>query len=325
MPEHYFFLNVILSPLRGRRIYLKVKFDRFFGRPAKSRTKNLFEVGQILRSLRFPRMTKKRLTKLLFFIPLLFLGCYPAARLKPPPEELTPERVLERVISNQELINSSASLISFSFKSPQESFSGDLELFFRKPDNFAFAVKALLGPDFVSGSISDDSLLLFFPRSKQYYKGKSINCIKGAKSQSEFDLFCLLKLLVFETKINQEKSHFTGVDKENYVYQDSIETWRRNFWVNKEGAFLIKSIWKSISSTGIEINEANGFVIVYKNFEKFSQTKLPRAIEIKSLDEKVKLKLRFLERNVNVSIPDKKFLIKIPEDAKPVEIDKSNQ
>ncbi|MCJ7457877.1 MAG: DUF4292 domain-containing protein, partial [candidate division Zixibacteria bacterium] len=61
----------------------------------------------------------------------------------------------------------------------------------------------------------------------------------------------------------------------------------------------------------------------YKNFEKFNQTKIPKAIEIKSLDEKVKLKLRFLERNINISIPDKKFQVKIPEDAKPVEIDKS--
>ncbi|OGC82504.1 MAG: hypothetical protein A2W07_01845 [candidate division Zixibacteria bacterium RBG_16_43_9] len=304
MLERYSSLDVILSHAKGG-------------------TKNPFEVAQILRSLRSLRMTKVRLTKLLFFIPLLFLGCYPSARLKPPPEELTPERVLERAISNQELVNSSASLISFNFKSSQENFSGDLELFFRKPDNFAFAVKALLGPDFVSGSISADSLLLFFPRSKQYYKGRSINCIKGVESQTEFDLFCLLRLLVSETKINQEKAHFTGMDKENYVYEDSIETWKRSFWVNKEGAFLTKSIWEPIFSTGIKAGESNEFVIEYKNFEKFNQTKLPRAIEIKSLDEKVKLKLKFLERNINISIPNKKFQIKIPEDAKPVEIDKS--
>ena len=304
MLERYSSLNVILSPAKGGM-------------------KNLFEVELILRSLRSLRMTKVRLTKLLIFIPLLFLGCYPAARLKPPPEELTPERVLEKAVSNQELVNSSTSLISFSFKSPQEGFSGDLELFFRKPDNFAFAVKALLGPDFVSGSITDDSLLLFFPRSKQYYKGKSINCLKEANSQTEFNLFCLLKLLISETKINKEKSHFTSMDKESYVYEDSIETWRRSFWVSKEGAFLTKSIWKPISSSDIKTDEANGFVIGYKNFEKFNQTKLPKAIEIKSLDEKVKLKLRFLERNINISIPDKKFQIKIPEDAKPVEIDKS--
>jgi len=304
MLERYSSLDVILSHAKGG-------------------TKNPFEVAQILRSLRSLRMTKVRLTNLLFFIPLLFLGCYPSARLKPPPEELTPERVLERAISNQELVNSSASLISFNFKSSQENFSGDLELFFRKPDNFAFAVKALLGPDFVSGSISADSLLLFFPRSKQYYKGRSINCIKGVESQTEFDLFCLLRLLVSETKINQEKAHFTGMDKENYVYEDSIETWKRSFWVNKEGAFLTKSIWEPIFSTGIKAGESNEFVIEYKNFEKFNQTKLPRAIEIKSLDEKVKLKLKFLERNINISIPNKKFQIKIPEDAKPVEIDKS--
>ena len=324
MSERYSFLDVILSPLRGRRIHLKVKFDRLFSHPAKSRTKNLFEVEQIVRSLRFLRMIIARLTKLLFLIPLLFLGCYPAARLKPPPEELTPGRVLERAVSNQELVNSSASLISFSFKSPQESFSGDLELFFRKPDNFAFAVKALLGPDFVSGSISDDSLLLFFPRSKQYYKGGSMNCIKEVDSQTEFGLFCLLRLLISETKINKEKAHFTGMDKESYVYLDSIETWRRSFWVNKDGAFLTKSIWKPISSTGIKKDEDSGFVIMYKNFEKFNQTKLSKVIEITSLDESVKLKLKFLERNINISIPDKKFQIKIPEDAKPVEIDKSD-
>jgi hypothetical protein len=265
------------------------------------------------------------LAKLFFLLPLLFLGCYPAARLKPPPEELTPERVLEKAVSNQDMINSSASLISFNFKSPQESFSGDLELFFRKPDNFSFAVKALLGPDYVSGSISDDTLLLFFPRSKQYYKGKSINCIKGSNSQTEFNIFCLLKLLVSETKINQGKAHFTGVDKKNYVYEDSIQNWKRSFWVDIEGAYLTKSVWKPVSSTGIEADEGNGFVIWYRNFEKFNGTKLPKAVEIKSLDEKVKLKLKFLERNINVSIPDKKFQIKIPEEAKPIEIDKSNQ
>jgi hypothetical protein len=113
------------------------------------------------------------------------------------------------------------------------------------------------------------------------------------------------------------------MDKESYVYVDSIGTWRRSFWVNKEGAFLTKSIWKPISSSDIKTDEANGFLILYKNFEKFNQTKLPKAIEIKSLDEKVRLKLRFLERNINSSIPDRKFQIRIPEDAKPVEIDKA--
>jgi len=268
-------------------------------------------------------MASVGLAKLFFLLPLLFLGCYPAARLKPPPEELTPERVLEKAVSNQDMINSSASLIRFNFKSPQESFSGDLELFFRKPDNFAFAVKALLGPDYVSGSISYDTLLLFFPRSKEYYKGKSVDCIKEANSQTEFNIFCLLRLLVSETKINQGKAHFTGVDKKNYVYEDSIQNWKRSFWVDIERAYLIKSVWKPVSSAGIEANTDKGFIITYKNFEKFNQTKIAKVVEIKSLDEKVKLKLRFLERNVNISIPDKKFQIKIPEDAKSVEIDKS--
>ncbi|HVP36348.1 MAG TPA: DUF4292 domain-containing protein [Terriglobales bacterium] len=224
------------------------------------------------------------------------------------------------MISNQESINSSSSLISFSFKSPQESFSGDLELFFKKPGDFAFAVKALLGPDFVSGSITDDSLLLYFPRSKEYYKGKGLNCTGEANSQTEFNLFCLLKLLISEIKIDRGKAHFIGADKKNFVYEDTIQNWIRAFWVDQEGAFLTKSIWKPMSSMRLEEGKGNGFEITYKNFEKFDQAKLPKSVEIKSLDEKVKLKLRFLERNINISIPDKKFQIKIPEEAKPVEI-----
>jgi outer membrane lipoprotein-sorting protein len=295
---------VILSPPKKRR-----RIYRFFSHPAIRRD-----------SL---RKTMIRSTKFLFFAPLLFLGCYSTAHLKPPPEELAPERVLERAVSNQGLINSSAALISFSFKSPQESFSGDLELFFRKPDNFAFAVKALLGPDLVSGSITGDSLLLFFPRSKEYYKGKSINCTKESNSQTEFDIFCLLRFLVSETKIDPEKAHFISMDKKNYVYEESVETWKRSFWVDKEGTYLTKSVWKPLSSLSTEANENNGFLITYKNFEKFNNTKLPKTAEIKSLDEKVKLKLRFLERNMNISIPDKKFQIKIPEDAKPIYTDKT--
>jgi len=255
---------------------------------------------------------------LLFYLILFFFNCYPASRLKPPPEELTPQKVLEKAISNQSQIKTSSSLINFNYKSKQGIFSGDLELFLKKPDSLAFRVNAFLGPDYISGVVYSDTLLFYFPRLKKYYKGITQNCSYDSIYENEISLFCLLKILAVEIRIKEDRAYYTGADQKNYIYEDSIQMWKRKFWLDKKESLLRRSIWERLNSFEIEQEKAQGFVIEYKDFGKFSGIKLPQTIEIKSLDGKEKLRLKFLEIQINSSISEKKFQLKIPENAKPL-------
>ncbi len=296
-------LTVILTPpLAGEESATVSR--RFFSRP----------VGDSF------RMTFMKLISLLllFYLILFFFSCYPAARLKPPPEELTPQKVLEKAISNQSQTKTSSSLINFNYKSKQGSFSGDLELFLKKPDSLAFRVKAFLGPDYISGVVYSDTLLFYFPRLKKYYKGITQNCSYDSIYENEISLFCLLKILAVEIQIKEDRAYYTGADQKNYIYEDSIQMWKRKFCLDKKEALLRKSIWERLNSFEVEQEKAQGFMIEYKDFRKFNGIKLPQTIEIKSLEGKEKLRLKFLEIQINSSISEKKFQLKIPEDAKPL-------
>lgn len=267
-----------------------------------------------------PRITKLELKMLLLFsyLILFFFSCYPAARLKPPPEELTPQKVLEKAISNQSQIKTTSSLINFNYKSKQGNFSGDLELFLKKPDSLAFRVKAFLGPDYISGVAYSDTLLLYFPRLKKYYKGITQNCSCDSIYEREINLFCLLKILTVEIQIKEDRAYYSGADQKNYLYEDSIQMWKRKFWLDRKEALLKKSVWERLNILEVAQEKAQGFVIEYKDFRKFNGIKLPQTIEIKSLDGKEKLRLKFLEIQINSSISENKFQLKIPEDAKPL-------
>jgi outer membrane lipoprotein-sorting protein len=279
-------------------------------------------ISKILQSSRrkrdFFRMTNIKILLSCFYLIFLFLNCYPTARLKPPPEELTPQKVLERFLLNQNQIKTSSSLINFTYKSKQGSFSGDLELFLKKPDSLAFRVKAFLGPDYLSGVVYSDTLLLYFPRLKKYYKGITQNCSYDSIYENEINLFCLLKFLAVEIQIKEDRAYYVGTDQKNCIYEDSVQIWKRKFWLDKKESLLRKSIWERLNSFETEQEKARGFVIEYKDFGKFSGIKLPQTVEIKSLDGKEKLKLKFLEIQMNSSVSEKKFQLKIPDDAKPL-------
>ncbi len=279
-------------------------------------------ISKILQSSRRKRdsfrMTNIKKLLSCFYLIFLFLNCYPAARLKPPPEEFTPQNVLERFLLNQSQIKTSSSLINFTYKSKQGNFSGDLELFLKKPDSLAFRVKALLGPDYLSGVVYSDTLLLYFPRLKKYYKGITQNCSYDSIYENEINLFCLLKFLAVEIQKKETRAYYVGTDQKNCIYEDSVQIWKRKFWLDKKESLLRKSIWERLNSFETEQEKARGFVIEYKDFGKFSGIKLPQTVEIKSLDGKEKLRLKFLEIQMNSSISEKKFQLKIPDDAKPL-------
>jgi len=266
-------------------------------------------------------MTNRELRKifLLSCLILFFLGCYPAARLKIPPEELNPEKVLEKAIYNQNQIKTSASLINFNLKSSKGSFSGDLELFLKKPDSLSFRIKAFLGPNLMEGVVYGNTFLFYFPRLKRYYEGISLNCSEEEIYQTEINLFCLLKILTLETQLKKIGTIYRGTDKKNFIYEQRGKILKKSFWVDINEAYLRKSMWEEVDYSTPE--EVRGFVIEYKDFRKISGIKIPQEIKIKSLDEKEKLRLKFLEMKINSPISEKKFQIKIPEEAKPLEIE----
>jgi hypothetical protein len=250
---------------------------------------------------------------------LFILDCHPAPQLRFPAEELEPEKVLESAIANQNQMKTLASLISFNLKSSKGSFSGDLELFFIRPDSLAFRVKAFLGPDYITGVIIGDDFLFYFPRLQRYYEGINLSCSEEEIYQSEINLFCLLKILTLETQLRKVGTIYRGTDKKNFIFEQRGEIWEKSYWIDKEEAYLRKCMWEETEYSSPE--EAKGFVIEYKDFREINGIRTPQEIKIKSLNEKEKLRLKFLETKINSPISKKKFQIKIPEEAKPLEMD----
>ena len=253
---------------------------------------------------------------------LIFLNCHPAPQLRIPEGELEPEKVLEKAIFNQNQIKSIASLVSFNLKSSKGSYSGDLELFFIRPDSLAFKIKAFLGPDYVTGVTIGDTFLFYFPRLKEYYKGIDLSCSEEEIFQTEINLFCLLKILTLETQLKKVGTIYKGMDKKNFIFEQRGNSWKKSFFIDKDKAYLRKCMWEEINPSNIE--EATGFMIEYKDLREINGIKIPQEVKINSLNEKEKLRLKFLETKINSTISEKKFQIKIPPEAKPLETNETD-
>jgi hypothetical protein len=126
-------------------------------------------------------------------------------------------------------------------------------------------------------------------------------------------------MLTLEIHLKKVGTIYRGMDKKNFIFEQRGEVWKKSYWIDKDEACLRKCMWEETEYSNPE--EAKGFVIEYKDFREISGIKIPQEIKINSLDEKEKLRLKFLETKINSSISEKKFQIKMPPEAKPLEMD----
>jgi len=170
--------------------------------------------------------------------------------------------------------------------------------------------------------IFGDNFLFYFPRLKRYYEGTSLSCSEEEIFKTEINLFCLLKILTLETQLKKVGTIYRGRDRKNFIYEQRGRIWKKSFWVDMNESYLRKCMWEEVDYSNLE--DIRGFVIEYKDYTKISGIKIPQEIKIKSLNEKEKLRLKFLETKINSKISEKKFQIRIPDEAKPLEMDETD-
>ena len=245
-------------------------------------------------------MFKRTSTLFLAISVLFFFSCFPK---RIPLEERTPAKVLDKLIQQEKKLHSLAALMSFKAKSQKGSISSNLELYWTEPDSFAFYFQSIFGSNAVRGRLIRDSLKIYFADENRYFEGDSLD-------QEEFlteNPKELLNLAVGKYRLEKEKliSSYPQKDKVVYEFEDEKMVWK---------------LWADIKKARIE--KGSFFFkdrkLTYRlNFKSYYESKgleFPRLIEIVNSSGNEYVKLKFIERKVNYSIPPNKFDLRIPQD-----------
>ena len=234
-------------------------------------------------------------------------------------EERTPQNVLKCAFKNQIEFEAFACIMNLKLKGEKAKFSGTVEFFYNSPDLFSFYPRSFWGTNIFKAKGEDDSLTIYFPNNNEYYTGNFSDFEKSALWGLNIDLKTLLKIITGENDLSKEDVVYAGQDKNNFIYEFEDERWHRQYWIDFKRCRLTQSEW-----TDKERGEV--YRIEYKNFVTFQEhesdgsyqdVELARIIEVKS-STKESAKIKFIERKFNLPIPEKKFQLKIPPDAKRV-------
>jgi outer membrane lipoprotein-sorting protein len=248
----------------------------------------------------------KFIFSLVTFTAFLILNCAPKPKILP--EERTPQNVLKCAVRNQLKFETFACIMNLKLKGEKAKFSSTVEFFYKSPDLFSFYPRSFWGADIFKAKGEDDTLILYFPNANEFYKGGFSDFEKSELWGLKIDLKTLLRLIIGENSLSEKDVLYTGQDKNNFIYRFENERWIKQYWIDFKKCCLIKSLWT-------DKNRGEVYQIENKDFVTFQDVRLPKIIEIKS-GAKESAKIKFIERKFNLPIPEKKFQIKIPPDAK---------
>jgi outer membrane lipoprotein-sorting protein len=251
-------------------------------------------------------MSKFRLF-IFVFVGLMFLACFPSRKLAPP-KEITPEFVLEKASGYERNLLTFAGRVNVQFKNKQK-FSTDLEIFYKAPDTFALYFESYFGINIFAMVLRNDSVLYCIPRESKYYYDSYQNFLKSKEWSWEVNLVELLDFIIFKNGLPNENIVFSGSDKRDFVFRLENEDGQKDFWLEQKKFLLKKVEWKRKDND-------ETFFIDYQRYKTFGDVLYPKEIEVKSSLAKRILRLKFKEVKVNTVLPEKKFDLKIPENAR---------
>ena len=203
-----------------------------------------------------------------------------------------------------------ACIMNLKLKGEKIKFSSTVEFFYKSPDIFSFYPRSFWGANIFKAKGEDDSLTLYFPNENEYYKGSFSEFEKSALWGLNIDLKTLLKIITGEIGLSEEDMLYMGQDKNNFIYKFEDERWIKQYRIDFKRCRLTKSEW-------IDKKRGKVYQIEYKKFVTFQKVELAKIIQIKS-SAKESAKIKFIERKFNLSIPEKKFQLKISPNAKRV-------
>jgi len=238
----------------------------------------------------------------------LIINCAPKPKILP--EERTPQNVLKCALRNQIEFETFACIMNLKLKGTKTKFSGTVEFFYKSSDLFSFYPRSFWGANAFRAKGEDDTLTIYFPNDNEYYIGNFFDFEKSALWGLKIDLRTFLEIITGKDGIGEEDVRYTGQDKNSFIYESENERWIKRYWVDFGRCRVTKSLW-----TDKKWDEA--YQIEYKNFAKLKEVELARIVKIKS-NAKENIQIKFIERKFDLPIPEKKFQLKIPPDAKRV-------
>jgi hypothetical protein len=238
----------------------------------------------------------------------LILSCAPKPRILP--EERTPQSVLRCAVRNQIEFQTFACIMNLKLKGEKTKFSSTVEFFYQSPDLFSFYPRSFWGANAFRAKGEGDSLTIYFPNDNEFYAGNFSEFQESGLWGLGIRLKTLLKIITGEDSLGEEDMLYQGQDKSNFIYQTEDERWVKQYWIDFKKCRLIKSTWAD--EKGDEV-----YQLEYKNFASFEGLELARVIKVECNGNE-SAQIKFVERKFDIPIPEKKFQLKIPPDAKRV-------
>ena len=236
----------------------------------------------------------------------LIINCAPKPKILP--EERTPQNVLICAVRNQMEFETFACIMNLNLKGTKTKISGTVEFFYKSPDLFSFYPRSFWGANTFRAKGEDDTLTIYFPNDNEYHIGSFFDFEKSALWGLKIDLRTFLEIITGKDGLSEEDVHYAGKDKNSFIYESENERWVKRYWVDFGRCRVTKSLW-------MDKKCGEAYQIEYKNFAKLQEVELAKTIQIKS-SAKEDAKIKFIERKFNLPIPEKKFQLKIPPDAK---------
>jgi outer membrane lipoprotein-sorting protein len=129
----------------------------------------------------------------------------------------------------------------------------------------------------------------------------------------KIDLKTLLKIITGENDLSKKDVLYVGQERNKFIYKSEDERWTKEYWIDSKKCCLTRSVWT-------DKKKGEVYEIEYKNFSSHQNVRLANVIEIKSTAKESvhgeSAKIKFIERKFNLLIPEKKFQLEIPPDAK---------
>ncbi len=235
----------------------------------------------------------------------LFFGCAPKPRLLP--EARTPENVLKCALDSQMEFETLACLVKLKLRGQEAKFSGTIEFFYKDPHTFAFQPRTLFGIGGFKAGGKNDSLTIYFPKQNEFYRGSFSDFDKGTWGGWNMPFPILLEAILGKSGLSDSRLRYAGREKETFLYELEDQVWLRTYWIDARSCRLIQSRWTQKQEGGV-------FQVEYGSFREDGRAEIPGVIIIRS-GSTGSANLKFLERRLDLPIPDGKFDLQIPSDA----------
>ena len=239
------------------------------------------------------------------------IGCGPKPKILP--QNRTPENVLRCTLDHKIEFETLACLLDLKLKGKEAKFSGTVEFFYKAQGSFAFYPRSFFGMEVFKATGKNDSLTIYFSKENQFYSGSFSDLEKTKLWSWKIPLKMLLDMILGRDSLTEQNVRYSSSTENLYLYKSEDESWIKEYWIDALRCRLMKSQFMQKSG-------GEAYQIEYGNYTRHGQMETPKVIKIKSQTQE-SAQIRFQERRLNLPIPEKKFKLQIPPDAKRVDFE----